>query len=536
MRFDHKRGSPMSETSVAGSGSAVLVRGRLEEPLSRWLWLVKWLLLLPHYIVLAFLLVAFSFVTVVAFFGILFTGRYPRALFEFNLGVLRWSWRVGYYGYSALATDRYPPFSLAEQPDYPATLDIAYPARLSRGLVLVKWWLLAIPQYVLLGIITGGSAYTVTSAVGGQNMTWTVASASLLDLLVLFAAVGLLFAARYPRGLYDFVVGLDRWVLRVVAYAALMTDAYPPFRLDQGGSDPTEPGGPPPSWSGGTGVRPAQAGVPTAAAGRSGGRTWSVVALVVGVLIALTGAGLAAVGGGGLWLQSKRDAAGFVSPPPRSVSSPTAAITIDGVDLRLDDATAAWVSSSRFGTVRIRATGQGGSPVFIGIAPQSAIDDCLAPAANDQVRNITSATVTSLRQGGQATAPSPSAQPFWSASVSGAGPQELRWQIRSGRWGVVLARPAGTPGIQARADVGASVPGLTGLSVGLLVAGLVLLAGDLALIVVGVYGLGRPSPVASGGAPPLPPPPPPPAPRPAPPVESATTQESASGPNRDDAV
>ena len=213
----------------------VQVRARLDEPLSRWLWLVKWLLAIPHYIVLFFLWIAFAVVTVIAFFAILFTGRYPRGLFGFNLGVLRWSWRVGYYAYSALGTDRYPPFSLAEEPDYPATMDVAYPERLSRGLVLVKWWLLAIPQYAIVAVFAGGAAYTAT---GGNGNTWQAdaLSGGLIGLLVLFAAITLLFGGRYPRGLYDFVIGMNRWVLRVVAYAALMTDAYPPFRLDQGGT------------------------------------------------------------------------------------------------------------------------------------------------------------------------------------------------------------------------------------------------------------------------------------------------------------
>ena len=212
----------------------VQVRARLDEPLSRWLWLVKWLLAIPHYIVLFFLWIAFAVVTVIAFFAILFTARYPRSLFGFNLGVLRWSWRVGYYSYSALGTDRYPPFSLGQEPGYPATLDIAYPGRLSRGLVLVKWWLLAIPQYIVVAVFAGG-AYSATAASGN---TWQadVLSGGLIGLLVLFAAIMLLFAGRYPRGLYDFVVGMNRWVLRVTAYAALMTDAYPPFRLDQGGA------------------------------------------------------------------------------------------------------------------------------------------------------------------------------------------------------------------------------------------------------------------------------------------------------------
>ncbi len=213
----------------------VEVRARLDEPLSRWLWLVKWLLAIPHYIVLVFLWIAFAVVTVIAFFAILVTGRYPRALFGFNLGVLRWSWRVGYYTYSALGTDRYPPFSLAGEPDYPATLDIAYPGRLSRDLVLVKWWLLAIPQYAIVSVFAGGAAYTATSASGDM---WQADAfyGGLIGLLVFFAAIALLFAGRYPRGLYDFVIGMNRWVLRVVAYAALMTAAYPPFRLDQGGA------------------------------------------------------------------------------------------------------------------------------------------------------------------------------------------------------------------------------------------------------------------------------------------------------------
>ena len=211
------------------------VRARLDEPLSRWLWLVKWLLAIPHYIALLLLWIAFAVVTVIAFFAILFTGRYPRSLFGFNLGVLRWSWRVAYYTYSALGTDRYPPFSLDEEPDYPATLDIAYPERLSRGLVLVKWWLLAIPQYAIAAVFAGGAAYTHAA---GSGHAWQAdaLSGGLIGLLACFAAITLLVTGRYPRGLYNFIIGMNRWVVRVIAYAALMTDAYPPFHLDQGGT------------------------------------------------------------------------------------------------------------------------------------------------------------------------------------------------------------------------------------------------------------------------------------------------------------
>jgi hypothetical protein len=203
--------------------------------LSRWLWLVKWVLIIPHVIVLFFLWIAFVVLTVVALFAILFTGRYPRAIFDFNVGVMRWSWRVGYYSYSALGTDHYPPFTLADDPEYPARLSVAYPQALSRGLVLVKWWLLALPHYLIIGVFTGGAFAAYNEA--RDHEAWAYGS-GLIGLLVCIAGIALLFAGRYPRGLYDLVMGMNRWVFRVVAYAALMTDAYPPFRLDMGDDDP----------------------------------------------------------------------------------------------------------------------------------------------------------------------------------------------------------------------------------------------------------------------------------------------------------
>jgi hypothetical protein len=205
--------------------------GELSPQLSRGLWLVKWLLAIPHFIVLFFLWIAFTVVSVTAFFAILFTGRYPRGLFEFNVGVLRWTWRVGFYSYSALATDKYPPFTLRDVPDYPARLEVEYPESLSRGLVLVKWWLLALPHYLVIGVFVGG-------AWAGAGIDRLYGGGGLVGLLVLFAGIMLLFTGRYPTPLYDFVLGMNRWAFRVAVYATLMTDVYPPFRLDMGGTEP----------------------------------------------------------------------------------------------------------------------------------------------------------------------------------------------------------------------------------------------------------------------------------------------------------
>src|SRR3954467_9315931 len=101
---------PNAQTATPPS-YPVRVEGRLEPGLSRGLWLVKWLLLLvPHIIVLLLLWIAFAALTVIAWFAILITGRYPPRIFRFNLGVLRWTWRVSYYGYGALGTHPHPPF------------------------------------------------------------------------------------------------------------------------------------------------------------------------------------------------------------------------------------------------------------------------------------------------------------------------------------------------------------------------------------------------------------------------------------------
>lgn len=230
-------GVPPGEPEARPPPYPLRLEGTLDDDrhLSRWVWIFKWLLGIPHYVVLFFLWIAFTVLTVIAFFAILFTGRYPRGIFEFNVGVLRWTWRVSFWSYSALGTDRYPPFSLGPEPGYPATLEVTPPERLSRGLVLVKWWLLAIPHYIVVSIFTGSAwAYVWSDDFGWVGWGW----GGLIGLLVFFAAVALLFTGRYPRGIFDLVVGLNRWVFRVSAYAALMRDEYPPMRLDPGPREP----------------------------------------------------------------------------------------------------------------------------------------------------------------------------------------------------------------------------------------------------------------------------------------------------------
>jgi len=202
---------------MASQTYPVTITGELSVPPARGWWLIKWLLAIPHYIILVFLWIAFIVVWIIAFFAILFTGKFPRGLFDFNVGVLRWSWRVGFYSYEALGTDKYPPFTL-KSVDYPADLQVEYPEKLSKGLVLVKWWLLAIPHYIIVAIFSGWSNKKVSIP-------------GLILVLAIIAAVVLLFTGKYPESIFKLVIGMNRWSYRVCAYVALMTDQYPPFRL-----------------------------------------------------------------------------------------------------------------------------------------------------------------------------------------------------------------------------------------------------------------------------------------------------------------
>lgn len=490
-----------------GASYPVRVDASLDPRLSRWLWLVKWLLVVPHYVVLAFLWVAFVVVSVVAFFAILMTGRYPPSLFEFNVGVLRWSWRVAYYSYGALGTDHYPPFTLAEVPDYPAHLDVAYPAHLSRGLVLVKSWLLAVPHYLVVGVFAGGGLWAAwqtdrTAAAWGPG--------GLIGLLVLVAAVVLTVTGRYPETLFDLVLGLNRWVLRVAAYAALMTDSYPPFRLDMGGHDPgtvlvapsETPGGagggstattPPGSRPGVPSTAGTVTGAPTgwAAQGTGAGTTapgWTggrIASLVIGCLAGLVALGLLSAGGAATWLNiSERDAAGYVTSPEQTFATSTYALTSVEVDLGGSDVAA---PADVLGTVRIRATAVDPSQrVFVGIGPRAKVDAYLAGVRHAVITGWRSTSAVRRTPIGGTSPVPPATAGIWSVSSSGLGTQQVTWRPSVGSWTVVVMNADASPGVSVRADAGATIPALRWIAVGLLVGGGLLLVGTMLLIVVPV--------------------------------------------------
>jgi hypothetical protein len=191
---------------MTATASSYPLRFDVEYPerLSRWLIFVKWLLAIPHFIMLYVLGALAGVVTFIAFFAILFTGRYPRGLFNLVVGVFRWDANIS--AYILLMRDEYPPFSW-EPGRYPVTLEVDYPERLSRWMIFVKW-LFVIPSMIVLMLL--GIVYYVT---------------------LIIAWFTILLTGRYPKALFGFGVGVIRWSFRINAYSYLMTDKYPPFSL-----------------------------------------------------------------------------------------------------------------------------------------------------------------------------------------------------------------------------------------------------------------------------------------------------------------
>jgi hypothetical protein len=471
--------TPTPLPSPAPPPYPVHVDADLDPGLSRGLWLVKWLLAIPHYVVLAFLWLAFAVTSVVAFFAILFTAHYPRALFDFNVGVMRWSWRVAYYAYGALGTDRYPPFTLADVPDYPAHLEVDYPERLSRGLVLVKWWLLAIPHYLVVGLFVGGLGYGLRGA--DEEPLLTI---SLIGLLVLVAGVALLFTGRYPRPVFDLVLGLNRWVLRVAAYVALMTDRYPPFSLDQGGHEPpvAHPPAGPPSSSDPTGtshVAPSPPSDPP----RGGWTTGRVVSLVLGSLLVVGAVGSA---GAAVTLvaadQLARDDDGFLTSPSERLTTDGFAITSEDVHLRTDG-TLERVPDAVIGDVRLSAAGADGTDVFVGIGPAEAVRTYLAGVQHETLLEVRDGDPVYRSTSGEAPAAPPTEQTFWTAEATGTDPA-VTWPLADGDWSAVVMNADGSAGIDVDMSAGAEVPVLsTVVAVLFVLAGILFLLGAVLVAV-----------------------------------------------------
>jgi uncharacterized protein DUF4389 len=511
---------------AAAGAYPVQVDASLDAPLSRWLWLVKWLLLVPHYIVLALLWITFVLFSAAAFVAILITGVYPRPIFEFNVGVLRWTWRVQYYAIGAFGTDRYPPFTLADDPSYPAHLQIEYPERLSRGLVLIKWWLLAIPHYIIVTLFTGGGLWAAWRSGDNTNGNWP----GLIAILAVIAAVVVLVTGRYPQQIFDFVLGLNRWVLRVAAYAALMTDAYPPFRLDMGGPDPARVTMPQPAGPGQGSPASEHEGQPGASAGRAAadagssatvdaslgdssgnepvraepavtpeggaGAGWTaarIVATVAGSVLAVCSLGLLGAGGTALWANTAARHGGYVSLGSATYVTTGYAIASDTIELHA--ASSGWdAARALFGTVRIQATSTAGTPVFIGIAPADAASRYLSGVAHATVRGAPGSTGWYTEHAGKAPAVPPARAALWDARASGPGTQTLAWLVRSGTWTVVAMNASGSAPVSVHVSVFGTLPSLSWITAGLIAAGVIALAGGVLLLVIPISrASGRPA-------------------------------------------
>jgi len=270
------------------------------------------------------------------------------------------------------------------------------------------------------------------------------------------AGVIVLFTGRYPQQLFDFVLGLNRWVLRVAGYAALMTDQYPPFRLDQGGEEGSagirSSGSTPPS-----GVAPpaAAAGTP---AGPSGWTMPRVISLVIGAGFALLSLG-AGVGGAVLALADlgARDADGFLMSPSEEFSTSTYAITSSSLEVH-SDAPRNLLPEALLGDAKFTATAVNGGDLFLGIAPTLDVETYLDGVAHTRLTEFVDRQAAYETIEGSVPSSAPDAMSFWTSQSSGVGRQEITFPVEEGAWTIVVMNADASPNVTVEATVGAELP------------------------------------------------------------------------------
>jgi len=286
--------------------------------------------------------------------------------------------------------------------------------------------------------------------------------------------------------------------MRVAGYVSLMTDQYPPFRLDMGGHEPHAAVLPPasPASPGSSSSPAASPGSPPppavpqhAAGGRSGWTAGRVVSAVIGSLLVLLGLGFAGAGGTlALAGATSRDD-GFLMTPTTSLDSDTFAITSE--DAKIDtEGAPSWVPSMWLGEVRIHARADAGEPLFVGVAPTSDVQGYLGDVSRDTLRDFRAGEAVLETTDGGEPATAPGDQTFWIAQATGTD-TNLTWDLEDGDWTIVLMREDGTSGVSADVSTGAELPVLNAvIAVLFVLAGLTLLVGAL-LIAVPVRNASR---------------------------------------------
>jgi len=183
------------------SGGSVIVEIDHPQKLSRLLIFVKWLLAIPHYLVLYVLGIVAIFVYLLAFVATLGGGSYPRALFDFFVGYERWRLRLTAYIF--LQTDKYPPFGFEDDPSYPVRLEVQYPQRVARWRPLLTW-LFAIPAGIVALVLM-----------------------FLAEVVTLLAFFAILITGEYPEAMFDFVTGAIRLTTKTTFYLLWISPEYP---------------------------------------------------------------------------------------------------------------------------------------------------------------------------------------------------------------------------------------------------------------------------------------------------------------------